>query len=163
MAMKLRDAALVMVSVLCCAYSNVSYAQVGPPTSSTVTPTREAKEEAQRRFEQGKELYEENDFRGALIEFRRAYQLAPNFKLLYTIAQVYYQLQDYAAALQTFEKYLADGGREVPAARKTEVERELERLKTRVARVELTTNVAGAEVSVDDVDIGTTPLSKPVW
>ncbi|MBI5535379.1 MAG: PEGA domain-containing protein [Deltaproteobacteria bacterium] len=155
---------LVVASVaLCCAMAPApATAQVGPPTSTTTNPTKEAKEEAQRRFEQGKELYEENDFRGALIEFRRAYQLAPNYKLLYTIAQVYYQLQDYASSLQTFEKYLADGGREVTAARKAEVEKEIERLKTRVAKVDISTNVPGATISIDDVEVGTTPFSKPV-
>src|SRR4051812_42949552 len=70
-------------------------------------PTKANIEEAQRRYVRGKDLYEENDFQAALVEFRRAYDLAPNYKLLYNIAQVCYQLQDYPGALRTFNKYLA--------------------------------------------------------
>jgi len=149
----------MVLTVCCLAAASV---QAAGPGAGTSAPTREAKEEAQRRFEAGKDLYEENDFRGALIEFKRAYQLAPHFKLLYTIAQVHYQLQDYAASLQAFEKYLADGGRDVPGPRRAEVEKEIERLKTRVAKVEIVCNKSGAEVAVDEVEVGTTPLSKPV-
>jgi hypothetical protein len=157
---RVRIAAMMMAT--CCVVACPGAVQAAGGGSGASAPSREAKEEAQRRFEAGKDLYEENDFRGALIEFKRAYQLAPHFKLLYTIAQVHYQLQDYAASLQTFEKYLADGGREIAAARRAEVEKEIERLKTRVAKVEISCNHRGAEVSVDDVEVGTTPLSKPV-
>jgi hypothetical protein len=151
---------VAMVLAACSLAVGAEHAHAAGPAGAA--PTREAKDEAQRRFEAGKDLYEENDFRGALIEFRRAYQLAPHFKLLYTIAQVHYQLQDYASALQTFEKYLADGAREIPAGRRAEVEKEIERLRTRVAKVEIVCNKSGAEVLVDDVEVGSTPLAKPV-
>ena len=73
-----------------------------------------------------------------------------------------YQLLDYAAALQALEKYLHDGGGEVPAAKRSEVERELGKLRARVAKLEIVSNVAGAQVTIDDVAVGTTPLPAPV-
>jgi hypothetical protein len=118
--------------------------------------------EAPAHFRRGVELYEEADFTAALVEFKRAYELNPNFKVLYNIAQSNYQLQNYAAALQTFERYLAEGGTNIPEERRNEVQRELERLKTRVAKVAITVNVPGADIYVDDVLVGQSPLADPV-
>jgi tetratricopeptide repeat protein len=125
-------------------------------------PTKANIEDAQRRFQHGRDLYEENDFQGALVEFQRAYDLAPNYKLLYDIAQVQYQLQDYPGALRTFNKYLAEGKGDIPAQRREEVQKEIERLRARVASVSVTVNMPGAEVLVDDVPMGKAPLAEPV-
>lgn len=120
-----------------------------------------SREEAQARFRRGLELYEENDFRTALVEFQRAYDLAPSFRILYNIAQVQYQLQDYAGALLAFERYLADGGEQIDRARRREVDKDIERLRVRVATLEIVVE-PGVEIHVDDVLVGVTPLSSPV-
>jgi hypothetical protein len=121
-----------------------------------------AADEASTHFQRGVELYSEADYRAALNEFRRAYELEPRFQVLYNIAMTDYQLLDYAGALQAFEKYLRDGGGEVPAAKRSEVERELGKLRARVAKLEIISNVSGAQVTIDDAPIGTTPLAGPV-
>ncbi len=118
-------------------------------------------EEAQARFRRGLELYEENDFRTALVEFQRAYDLAPSFRILYNIAQVQYQLQDYAGALLAFERYLADGAGQIDGVRRREVEKDIERLRVRVATLDIVA-VEAVEIHVDDVLVGVTPLSLPV-
>lgn len=46
--------------------------------------------------------------------------------------------------------------------RKSKVEGELKRLKNFVARIELSVNVEGAEVAIDDRVVGTTPLESPL-
>jgi hypothetical protein len=125
-------------------------------------PTKANLEEAQRRFQRGKELYDENDYQSALVEFRRAYELSPNYRLLYNIAQVQYQLQDYSGAFRTFSKYLADGQGDISAQRREETQREMERLKARIASVSVTVNLPQAEILVDDVPMGKAPLSEPV-
>lgn len=119
-------------------------------------------EEAKRRYQRGRELYEDNDLNAALVEIRRAYDLAPNYKLLFDIGQICYQLPDYPCALRTFKQYLADGGANVPEDRKAEVENDLRKLEGRVATLKITTNRPGAEILVDDVVVGTTPLAQPV-
>jgi len=127
---------------------------------SKAAPTK--REEAIGRFRRGLELYEEQDYEAALSEFRRAYDLSPNYKVLYNVGQVCFQLQDYACALRAFESYLDEGGAEVPDVRRAEVGREVDRLKLRVARLEIVTNVPGADVTVDDVSVGKTPLPGPL-
>lgn len=125
-------------------------------------PSKANLEEAQSRYQRGRELYEENDFQAALVEFQRAQELAPSYKLLFNIAQVQYQLQDYASALGSFQRYLQEGDAEVSAQRREEVQREVDRLEARVARVRVTLNKPGAEISVDDVPVGTAPLREPL-
>jgi hypothetical protein len=125
-------------------------------------PSRAATEEAGAHFRRGIELFKEADFRGALIELRRANQIAPSFRVLYNIGQCYLELQDYAGALRSFQAYLNEGGARIPRERRTAVEGDIQKLQGRVAYVEVTSNVAGAEVRVDEDVVGTTPLDKPV-
>jgi hypothetical protein len=118
-------------------------------------------DQAQERYKRALDLFNDGSYDAALLEFRRAYELAPNYRVLYNIALVNVQLNDYAGAVNAFEKYLASGGTEVPPARVEEVKRELIRLTPRVATLKITTDVPGAEVSVDDLSIGKTPFAQP--
>jgi hypothetical protein len=119
-------------------------------------------EEAHKRYQRGRELYEENDFPGALAEIRRAYELAPNYKLLYDIAQICFQMQDYTCALKTFNRYLADGKADIAPQRKDEVQADIEKLEGRVAFLRITVNAPGAEIFVDGVSVGKAPMGEPV-
>jgi hypothetical protein len=130
----------------------------------TVTPqaraaTESERREASARFKRGAELYTEGNFRAALIEFQRAHKLVPNYRVLYNIGQAHFQLQDYAAALETFEQYLQEGGDDIEAERRESVNADIERLKGRVAYVELRVDEDGAQVSVDEVRRGVSPLA----
>ena len=125
-------------------------------------PTEHELAEAQQRFQRATELFEENNPTGALAEFRRAYALAPNYKVLYNIGQICVLTHDVPCAYTAFTDYLAEGAGEVPAARREEVQRDLARLEGRVARLRISVDRPGAEVTVDDVRVGTTPLGRPV-
>jgi hypothetical protein len=118
--------------------------------------------EAQGHFKRGVELYDDGDFAAALVEFRRAYELVPNHRVLYNLGRVASAQHDYAAALRFYRQYLADGGTQVPAPRRQEVEGELEKLVGRVGQLRVVVDTAGAEVSVDDVPAGISPLPDAV-
>jgi hypothetical protein len=137
-----------------------AHAQPAPTPSPAAA--RAAKQEAATRFRKGLELYNDGDYQAALVEFRRAYDLAPSYQVLYNIGQVYFQLQDYAGALTALERYLAEGGAGVPAARRADVEKDVAKLRQRVAHLEVATSVDDAEVALDDAPIGKTPFPKPV-
>src|SRR5262245_11721856 len=66
--------------------------------------------EAGKHFQRGVDLYNDGDFRGALVEFKKAYSIWPRANVLYDIGQTEYQLLDYAAALKTMERYLSETG-----------------------------------------------------
>ena len=118
--------------------------------------------EVEARFEKGVALYKEADFRSAVVEFRRAYDRSKNPKILYNIAQCEYQLTNYVAAQAAFEKYLADGGSDVPATRREDVEGELQKLKARIALVTIKVDKPGAAVTVDEMRVGVSPLPAPM-
>ncbi|HMJ52508.1 MAG TPA: hypothetical protein VK540_10545 [Polyangiaceae bacterium] len=120
----------------------------------------ERAQEARRRYERGLQLYGEGGSEGALAEFERAYQLMPAYRLLYNIALIRLQLNDYAQAIKAFQEYLAEGGPEIPSVRKSEVERHLASLKSKVGRVEVSSRARGADILVDDVVVGRVPLSE---
>jgi hypothetical protein len=141
-------------------------AATAPPAAAAgaalATPSPEAVAEARRRFDRGIELYADGDFSLALIEFNRAYQLVSNYRVLYNMGQVNLQLGRYADARRSLEAYLKQGGSEIPEDRATSVQRDLAMLEQRTAFLTVTTNVPGAEILVDDLTVGTTPLTEPL-
>jgi hypothetical protein len=123
-------------------------------------PNSAAVAEATKHFQRGVTLYNEADYRAALVEFRRAYENAPNAAVLYNIGQTYYQLQNYAAALVALGRYLTEAGATAPHRR--EVEQTIDTLQTRVGKVAISTTVPGCDITVDDELVGKTPLDEPV-
>jgi hypothetical protein len=112
----------------------------------------EATREAGKHFQRGVTLYSETDYRGALVEFRRAYELSPNGAVLYNIGETEYQLRDYASALTTFERYLREAA--AGDGHRVEVEANVRELRTRVGRLTITTVPRGADVAIDDRALG---------
>jgi hypothetical protein len=120
-----------------------------PPES----PTKQAGE----HFDRGVAMYSEADYRAALVEFKKAYEIAPNAAVLYNLGQTYYQLQNYAEALTAFQQYLAQSG-ESPS-HEAEVKAAIATLKLRVGKVMVTTNLPNSEITVDDELAGKAPLT----
>ena len=152
------SALLLCLSV--CSFSVVAHAEGTPSTASAPADTNI--DQARQRFQRGAELYKEGSYDAALAEFSRAYELAPNYRVLYNIAQVQLERHDYAAALKCFEDYLRQGGADLPAERREQVESEVRGLRTRVSALTVTSNVAGAELTIDGAPAGTLPLEGPV-
>ncbi len=117
---------------------------------------------AATHFDRGVKLYEERDWRAALVEFQRAYTISPQYRVLYNVGQCLYEVEDYVGALDAFEKYLAEGNVQIPPERRDRVQASIVELRGRVAHIRVVTNVEGAEVSVDDTVVGTTPLAAPL-
>jgi PEGA domain len=119
-------------------------------------------EEASAHFKRGVAFYKDKDFPPALVEFKRAYELAPNYIVLFNLGQTARELKDYAAALSAFEQYLRDGGPKISGARRKEVTAAVDELRNKVGKIKITVNVDGAEIGVDDVAVGTSPLAAPL-
>jgi len=132
-------------------------AQVGPRGGQ-----KQKMDEAKPHLEKAVELYDENDFANALIEFKRAYEIAQDWRFLFNVAQAAYQVSNYALALDSFQRYLSDGGSQIERRRRTFVEGEIAKLKGRVAQVRITVNLPNAEIAVDDEKVGVSPLSSAV-
>jgi hypothetical protein len=117
---------------------------------------------ARSAFQRGVELFHEGNFEAALAEFQKANTSAPSYRILYNIAQTYFELHDYVAALKNYKQYLANGAAEIPPVRKTQVEETIAKLQSRIAYLEISVSVDGAQVNIDDVPVGISPLPGPV-
>ncbi|NUP05509.1 MAG: PEGA domain-containing protein [Polyangiaceae bacterium] len=125
-------------------------------------PPAGASDEASARFRAGVAFYRDHDYAAALVEFKRAYEINPNYKVLYNLGQTSQELNDYASALAAFRQYLAEGGTNIDKLRRTEVNGYIDTLTKKVGSVTLETNVEGAEVFVDDLSVGKVPLANAV-
>jgi hypothetical protein len=106
---------------------------LAPSVAFAQAPSKEQIAEARAHYQKGLDLYEEGDYDAALVELQRAYDTAPAYKILYNIGLVQRQLKDYAGAVRSFRKFLEDGGKKIDAKRKSEIEKEVDKLQGRVA------------------------------
>jgi hypothetical protein len=155
--MKTRLAPAVVVALAIATLSSTSRAQspVAP------APSADRMQDAEAHFRRGVELYKDGDSGGALVEFKRAYDLSPNYRVLYNLGQTYFQLQRYADALKTLQAFLSEAGAQIPPDRRASVENDVRQLQNRVGQVDVKVNVDGAQILVDDEPVGTSPLAQP--
>ena len=132
------------------------------PGAAVKDPESQARTEAAERFQKGLAFYGEGDFQLALIEFERAHQLVPDFRVLYNIGQVAIQLGRFARARTALEAYLREGNAQLDQERSAAVSKDLEMLRGRTAFLVLSGAPDGAEVLIDDLPQGETPLAGPL-
>jgi tetratricopeptide (TPR) repeat protein len=134
----------------------------GGSAPAAPAPASDPVKDAGERYQRGLTLYADGEFLLALVEFERAYELSPNYRVLYNIGQVRIQLGRYAKGREALEAYLAQGGTEIPAERSAAVNKDLAMLAERTADLQLTSNEAGADISLDGHLVGSSPLSAPL-
>jgi hypothetical protein len=148
---------LIPVLVVALSCSNLPIVRASPPPAPSTADVERAKE----RFQKGVTLFKERSFDAALAEFQKAYELAPDYRLLYNLAQIQMERHDYVNALARFRDYLRYGGSQLTAERRGEVEREITGLLGLVAELSVSVDPQGAELFVDGVRAGTLPMSQP--
>jgi tetratricopeptide (TPR) repeat protein len=119
--------------------------------------------DAKIQFQQGVLLFEEGKFEQASIAFGRAYELRPNFRILWNLGQVENELEHYAAALVAYKGYIEEGKESVPVERAEEAAIEIERLKPLVGTIVVRCPIEGAKVKVDNEAKGKTPLQEKIF
>ena len=121
---------------------------------------------AQRRakiaFDDGTELFEQQKFSEAAARFREAYEIRPNWKLLYNIGQCEAAARRYGVALELFESYMAAGGDNIDLERTKELIEEMERLRNLVGFLDFQDLPMGASVTIDGLERGKSPLPGPL-
>lgn len=134
----------------------------GEATKAPEGPSKEAVQEAGEHYGRGLSLYSEGDYALAVIEFDRAYALVSDYRVLYNIGQVRVQLSNYAKARLALERYLSEGGDKVSVERRQSVAADLQMIAARTAMLRVETNVDGAQIIIDDVEVGTSPMADPL-
>jgi tetratricopeptide (TPR) repeat protein len=117
---------------------------------------------ARSHFQRGVSLYRSGAYDAALAEFSRAYDAAPNYHILYNLAQIQAQRQDFVQSLELFERYLREGGPNLPPARIQSVQTEIAELERRTSRLRVDSNVDGARLFVNELPGVELPLEHPL-
>jgi len=129
--------------------------------SPAVEPSGDV-EAARSHFKLGVDSYRDGDLTTAMIEFKRAYGAAPNYRILYNLGQVSRGLRQYPEAARYFRTYLKEGGADIDSLRREEVETEIAKVTARIASLVISVNEPDAELFVDDVAVGRAPLADVV-
>ena len=122
----------------------------------------EARAEARSHFDQGVGLARRQAYAEALAEFERAYQIFPHFSVHYNIGQALIALGRPTEAIAALARYLEEGGSNIEPRRQQEVETAIASELSLTSSIDVTVDVAGALVSIDDQPSGRSPLGAPV-
>jgi hypothetical protein len=111
---------------------------------------------------EGLDLIRQGQYQTALERFDAAYSLVPSPNIYYDQALAYLGLRRPSAALEAFEAFLAESTHPPPGKRQ-EAQSHQSQLLTQVARLDTGALPPGAEVIVDGIGRGRTPLPRSVY
>lgn len=116
---------------------------------------------ARALYAEGLERLEKDDARGAITAFEKAYALRPAAVILYNVAVAHIALDQPVEAVRALEAALA-GTPALRAARAEQARALLAAQLEKVGTLTVTCNEEGADVFVDGVAVGKTPLAAPI-
>jgi hypothetical protein len=123
-------------------------------------PSAAERSAAQEAYRHALELFDAGRHADALVEFKRAYALAPAFRILYNMGLCHAALGDSLAAVEAFSGYLRQGGARVESPRRAQVDAEIARLSKQLAWLTLEVVEPGAELRLDGAVVGQGPLTR---
>ena len=140
------------------------------PASPPVTPQEPFKKSlaetltgtAKAEYEAGRLLYSDGDYAGASLKFQRAYEESKDPRLLWNTAAAEKNLRHYARVVELVERYVAEGGSRLKPDDIAEADALLATVRAFISTVTFDVQPEGAAVFVDDVQVGVSPLQKPV-
>jgi hypothetical protein len=131
--------------------------QDGPkPLSQTL------KGSAKSDFEAAKLLANDGDFTGALIKFQSAYEASHDPRVLWNVAFCQKNLRRYSKVVTTLKRYIEEGGALLSEGDKKEARDLIALIEPFTTRANIQVSEPGAQISIDDELVGTSPLAGPV-
>jgi hypothetical protein len=130
----------------------VEPAVTGAPTAGKVL-TAEQKKKARQRFDRGLELYDAGDFDGALKEFLAALQFVRHPVVLYNVALVYARLGAPVECVRSVEELQHEGMLVLDETSRGKLLQVYGEQRSRIGRIRVQSNVPGAVIQIDGVDI----------
>jgi PEGA domain len=144
----------IVALALVAASPAVAFAQATPASEA-------ARTEALRLVREGAAAFDGGQYAAALDKFTAAFTRFPSPKIQFNIGQAARRLGKPVAAAIAFEAFLHGVPNPAPEDR-AEAQGALKELAPKVARLEVKTQPPGADVSVDGVVAGKTPLAHPL-
>ena len=118
--------------------------------------------QAKADYEAGKTLAGDGDFPGALIKFQSAYDQSKDPRLLWNIAFCEKNMRHYSKVISTLNRYIAEGNGYLTDKDRKDAQDLIATLQPFTTNATIKVSEAGAQISVDDATVGTSPLSAPV-
>lgn len=145
-----------------------------PPSSTPTPPPLPADSSAQARveFRAGMAAFEAHEYHQAIAAFERAAALTPSADLWFNIARSYEELNEFEPAAEYYRRYLRDRVDPPDRARveeriasleeRAEAARVAARQTPTTGTIRVDVDVPGATVSIDDREVGTSPVALPL-
>jgi hypothetical protein len=130
-------------------------------TSEARAADQSPKEQAVVKLVEGGELLKQGDYKSALVRFQEAFNLVPSPKIYYNFGLAYAGMGRNAAAIEAFDKFLAEAT-DAPPDRRLNADRQRTLLLAQVASLTVNCSTAGADLSVDGRSYGLTPRADPI-
>jgi hypothetical protein len=127
-----------------------------PAGSLSGTLTGSAKAE----YDAGRILFGDSDFAGAVVKFERALDQSGDLRLLWNMAVCEKNLRHYVQVLRLLERYRREYGSHLSRTQWVEVASVVDTVRTLISEVQLRVVPDGAEVFLDGVSQGTSPLPE---
>jgi hypothetical protein len=119
-------------------------------------------EAARKDWDAAKQLADAKDYKGALVELKRAYDLSQNPRVLYNVGALEKLLTHYARAVDAWDRELKEGAGKLTPAEAAEARSSIAIVQQFVTTIEVTANETEATLYIDDYAIGKTPFAAPV-
>ncbi len=136
------------------------------PTISLAQSSKQADsgeiELAKAHHEQGLSFFDQGQFDLALTEFKNAYALIPNYRLLLNIALTQEQLGNLRSAYKSLEQFLSEGSEKLSEEEAANVMNQLKELRGRLGSVQITLESDAKEVSLDGDALDPKTLNQPL-
>jgi hypothetical protein len=153
-----------IVVLICLLASATAVAQPSepPPPELPQQPPNPDEQKATVHFTQGVALFNQGNHVAALAEFEAAYKLLGRASILFNVGLAQHKLFRYAEAIESLERYLAEG-KDGNEANRAEATRMVAGMKALLADITLTIQPAGATIRVDGREHpAKAPLAKPL-
>lgn len=154
--------ALVIASFLAPTLAPVLAFAQPKPGAAAHTLRDDLPQAARKDWDAANDLYDAQDFAGALVEFERAYDLSKDPRVLFNIAVCQKNLRHYAKAIHAFKHELAEGSTKLDAKDTKEIQDAIALLAQYVSTLDIKANEDGVAISIDGEPSGKTPFDKPV-
>ncbi|MET0391031.1 MAG: PEGA domain-containing protein [Polyangiales bacterium] len=116
--------------------------------------------EAKTEYEAARILFGDNDYAGALVKFEQAFEHSSEPRLLWNMAVCEKNLRHYVQVLKLLDRYRREA--HLTESQRGEAAQVVQTVQSLISEVRLTVDQDGAQVFVDDVPQGVTPLQDPL-
>jgi hypothetical protein len=157
-----RSLPLALAALLALESAAIAAPPQAPAAPVAVDVRSQLPDTARKAWDAAKQLAGASDYRGALVEFQRAYELSHNPRVLFNVGVTEKLLTHYARAVDAWEKEQAEGGAQLTPAELQELKNAVAIVQQFVTTIDVTANEADATLSIDDYPVGKTPFVGPV-